>query len=133
MVNTVQTLSYLDLSAQEQLLLLRKSLQVKFSHLARCAEYEDIKDALLMVQQAVRQAILQRLGRDENMLDIYQLTLPLRKGGLGLQCLTSQDGLECNVSLQQRRTQEALATAPESMQPFKGESGKLLAHVSICS
>lgn len=88
--STAQTLSDLDLSAQDQLLLLRKSLQVTVSHLARCAsarerEREGIREALLMLEQAFMLAILQLIGRDEKTLDYdYELMLPLRKGGLGL-------------------------------------------------
>ena len=65
------------------------------------------------------------------MLDPDHLTVPWRKGGLGLQCLTSQDGLVCKAGFVAAAAlmQEALATTPESLQPFKGESGKLLPQV----
>lgn len=130
-VALVQKLNDIELSAQDKLLLLRKSLQVKVSHLARCAEYEHIKQAMHMVEQAVMQATLQIVGRDESMLDSEQLMLPLRKGGLGLQCLTANDGLVCKAGFiaAAALTQEAMAAAPESLQPFKGESGVLLQRV----
>jgi hypothetical protein len=130
-VALVQKLNDTELPAQDKLLLLRKSLQVKVSHLARCAEYTHIRQALLMVEQAVMQSILQIVGRDESMLDTEQLQLPLRKGGLGLQCLTASDGLACKAGFiaAAALTQEAMATAPECLQPFRGESGVLLQQV----
>jgi hypothetical protein len=102
-VALVQKLNDTELPAQDKLLLLRKSLQVKLSHLARCAEYTHIRQALLMVEQAVLQSILQIVGREEIMLDTEQLQLPLRKGGLGLQCLTANDGLVAKPVFWQQR------------------------------
>jgi len=127
----VQTLMDLDLPVQDQLLLLRKSLQVRVSHLARCSEYEHIKEALLKAEQAILQAVLQIFGRQECMLDVDQLLLPLRKGGLGLHCLTANDGLLCKAGYLAAAalTQQALAEGPDSLQPFTGESGDKLKQV----
>jgi hypothetical protein len=136
-VALVQKLNDIELSVQDKLVLLCKSLQVKVSHLARCAEYKHIKQAMHMVEQAVMHAILQIIGRDESMLDSEQIMLPFRKGGLGLQCLTAKDDLVCKAGFIAAAAlrQEAMAfligmrvwyVAPESLQPFKGESGVLL-------
>jgi hypothetical protein len=59
-------------------------LQMKVAQLARCAEYNHMQQALLLVEQAVMQAILQVIGREESMLDTDELWLPLRKAGLRL-------------------------------------------------
>jgi hypothetical protein len=130
-VNLLNTLSSLEVSAQDQLLLLRKSLQVKISHLARCAEFEDVQEALLMVEQAIAQAMLQIIGRDASMLDMEQLLLPLRKGGLGIQCLTAAAGVVCKAGFVAAAvlTQQALSEAPESLQPFKGAAGQNLRQI----
>ena len=76
---------------------LRKSLQVKCSHLARCCEFPSIEQALHMSEQAVQAAVLSIIGRQECMLDVAQLRQPLRKGGLGLQCLSGNGGMVCKV------------------------------------
>jgi hypothetical protein len=112
---------------QDQLLLLRKSLQLKLSHLARCSEFEHIKSALLKVEQAIMAAILQLIGREEHNVDVELIRLPLRLGGVGIQCLTEDEGLVCRAGFiaAAALTQQALATAPESLQPFKGKSGDL--------
>ena len=127
----VQKLMDLDLPVQDQLLLLRKSLQVKVCHLARCADFEHIEEALLKSEQAIRQAVLQIIDWQECMLDVDQLLLPLRKGGLGLQCLTAYDGLACKAGYLAAAalTQQALSEGPDSLQPFTGESGGMLEQV----
>jgi hypothetical protein len=66
----VHTLMDLQLSAQDKLLLLRKSLRVKVAHFARCAKYEHIKEVLTKSEDAITNAVLQIIGRDHNMLDV---------------------------------------------------------------
>jgi hypothetical protein len=80
------------------------------------------------VEQAVMQTILQIIGREESMPDTDQLWLPLRKGGVGLQCLTTNDGLACKAGFiaAAALTQEAMAAAPACLQPFQGESATKL-------
>lgn len=124
----VETMQDLKLSVQDKLLLLRKSLQVKCSHLARCCEFDHIQDALHQSEQAVLQAVLDIIERDESMVDVEQLRLPTRKGGVGLQCLTSNRGLVCKTGYiaAAALTQKALSQASESLQPLKGVSGTRL-------
>jgi hypothetical protein len=86
--------------------------------------YNEIKAALLKSEQAICRAIMHIIGRQEAMVDMDQLRLPTRLGGLGVQSLSAQGGIVCKagflaaVSL----TQQALATGCDSFQPFKGES-----------
>lgn len=129
-VATVRALQDMDLPAQDKLLLLRKSLQLKVSHFARCADYEHIQEALHMSEQAVTSAVLDIIDREEAMVDIEQLQLPLKKGGVGVQCLTASNGLVCKAGFiaAAALTQEALSTGSESFQPFKGEYGQGLLH-----
>ena len=127
-VRLVDTIMELPLPSQDKLLLLRKSLQVKLAHLARCAEFVDIQEALLKVEQAILKAVLQIIGRDKRMLDIEQLYLPMRKGGLGLLCLTAHNGLVCKAGFVAAAAlaQDILSEGCESLQPFKGQSGDVL-------
>ena len=49
------------------------------------------------MEQAILKPVLQLIGRQKSMLDIQQLYLPMRKGGLGLLCLTAHNGLACKA------------------------------------
>lgn len=120
----IDKLMGLQLRYQDKLLLLRKSLQVKCSHLARCCDFHLIQPALHKTEQAIQTALLHIIGREEHTVDVEQLRQPTRKGGLGLQCLTAADGLVCKAGYMAAAalTQTALATGNEDFQPFKGES-----------
>ena len=65
-----------DISAQEKLLLLRKSFQVKLAHLARSVEYDQLQPALSKAEAAVQQAFLGLIGRAAEDVDTDQLNLP---------------------------------------------------------
>ena len=124
----VNTLMQADLPVQDQLLVMRKSLQTKVAHFARCGQFDSIQEALLKSEQAISEAILQIIGREEGMVDMEQLQLPTRKGGLGIQCLTAHNGIVCTAGFLAAASlaQQALVNACDSFQPFKGESGKEL-------
>jgi hypothetical protein len=111
-----------DLPAQDKLLLLRKSFQVKMSHLARCVEYDQLEWALLTLQEAVVNAFLEVIGRSEKDIDLYQLFLPRSLGGMGLQRLVAFEGVTCRAGFlaAAAQTQAALAGGPECMLPFSG-------------
>jgi hypothetical protein len=64
-VALAEKLMSLDLLMQDPLLLLRKSLQLKLSHVARCSEFQDRRSALLKVGRAIMAAILRVIGRHE--------------------------------------------------------------------
>ena len=115
----------LDLPAQDKLLVLRKSVQVKVSHFARCARFDCIKGALGKSEAAIMTATLKLVDRDEAMVDNEQLQLPSRKGGLGLQCLTASDGLTCHAGFLAAAAlaQTAMEAGADSFQPFTGQSG----------
>jgi hypothetical protein len=119
----VHTLMDLNLPAQDKLLLLRKALQVKMAHLARSTMYEHIAGAFQKSEHAITQAVLQIIGRDESDLDMEQLKLPLRKGGLGIQCLAASNGIVCKAGFLSAAAlaQQALVQGSKSLQPFEGE------------
>jgi hypothetical protein len=80
----IDTLMGTAVSVQDKLLLLRKSLQVKLAHLARCVEFDLLQPALLRVEAAVQSALLRLIGRTAADMDIDQLFLPRSVGGVGL-------------------------------------------------
>jgi hypothetical protein len=77
----VHALSNLDLPL-DQMLLMRKSLQAKVAHYARCGQFHNIQEAFTS-EKAISNAILQIIGRKESMVHMEQLWLPIKKGGLG--------------------------------------------------
>jgi hypothetical protein len=89
----ILTLMGLQVPVQDKLLLLRKSLQVKLAHFARCVPYELAATALQQTEAAVLASFLALVGRTEADLDVAQLYLPLRKGGVGLLELTAHQGV----------------------------------------
>jgi hypothetical protein len=89
----VNTLMELQLPVQDKLLVLRKSLQVKVAHLARCVPYGLAEPAFQKSEAAVLTAFLSLIGRQEADLDVQQLYLPLCEGGVGLLCLTDSQGV----------------------------------------
>jgi len=121
-VSEIELLMSLDVSAQIKLALLRKSLQMKVSHLARCAPFPLIQPALQKSEEAVLKSVMQIMGRQEEQVDVEQMRLPLRLGGLGLQHLTASDGLTCRAAFLSAAalTQTAMREGDESLQPFTG-------------
>jgi hypothetical protein len=105
---------------------MRESLQAKVAHFARCGEYPNIQQALTTSGNAISNAILQITSRDESMLDIEQLWLPTKKGGLGIQHLAALDAVVCKSGFLSAAAlaQQALAQACDSFQPFKRVSGQ---------
>jgi hypothetical protein len=125
----VQSLMDLQLPAQDKLLLLRKSLQVKVVHFARCVPYDLAAPALQKSEAAVKSAVLSLIGRLEDDIDVEQLYLPLRHGGLGLQRMTELDGVVCRAGYLAAAslTQTALAAGAEGFQPLSAAAGGDLA------
>jgi hypothetical protein len=77
----VNTLMELQVLAQDKLLVLRKSLQVKMAHFVCCVQY-DLAEALLRkTEVVVRAAILSLVGRQEADLDLEQLYLHSERVG----------------------------------------------------
>jgi hypothetical protein len=122
----------IELSAQDEVLLLRKYLQLKVSHLARCGEYEHIQQDMFMEKQAAMQAILQIIAQQGRNFAGHRATnVAIAQGRLSLQCRTANNRLVCKAGFTAAAalTQEAMAAASESLQPCKGECGALLQQV----
>lgn len=120
----VDTHMNLKLPLQDKLLLMRKSLQAKVAHFARCGQFDDIRVALVTSEQAITGAMMQIIGREESLVDMEQLRLPTNKGGLGIQCLTEYSGIVCKAGFLAAAAlaQQALEKGCDAFQPFKGES-----------
>jgi hypothetical protein len=116
----IKTLMELQLPVQDKLLVLRKSLQVKVAHLARCVPYEFVELAFQKTEAAVLTALLSLIGRQEADLDVQQLYLPLCKGGVGLLCLTDSQGVVSRAGLLAAAalTQSALQEGAAAFQPL---------------
>jgi hypothetical protein len=116
----ILTLMGLQVPVQDKLLLLRKSLQVKLAHFARCAPYELAASALQQTEAAVLAAFLALIGRKEDDLDIEQLYLPLRKGGVGLLELTAHQGVvsKAGYLAAAALAQSAMEGGAPAFQPF---------------
>jgi hypothetical protein len=93
----ILTLMGLQVPVQDKLLVLRKSLQVKLAHFARCVPYELAESAFQKTEAAVLAAFLALVGRNEADLEVEQLYLPLRKGGVGMLGLTAHQGVVSNA------------------------------------
>jgi hypothetical protein len=130
-LSQITTVTALELPAQDKLLILRKSLQLKMAHLARCAQYEYIQGPMHETEQAILDAILRIIDRDASTVDVEQMRLPLRMGGLGLQCLTDKNGVACKAGFLAAAalTQDAVMSGAQSLHPFNGASGDQLSQV----
>ena len=113
----INTLMGLRLPAQDKLLLLRKSLQVKVSHLARCVPYDLLEPALRKSEEAVQSAVLSLIGREKEDIDVEQLYLRV---GLGLQQLTAFGGVVCRAGFLAAASlaQSALGGGATDFQPL---------------
>jgi hypothetical protein len=116
----VNTLMELQVPVQDKLLVLRKSLQVKVVHFARCVPFELVESSLLKSEAAVLTAVSSLIGRQEADLDVQQLYLPLREGGLGLLRLTESQGVVSRAGFLAAAalTQKALQGGENSFQPL---------------
>ena len=80
-ISKLQGLS--EMPVQVRLLLLRKSQQLKTAHFMRCVENELLQEPLAKLEQSVRDMFLSLIDRQHSEVDIDQLYLPLRFGGVG--------------------------------------------------
>jgi hypothetical protein len=121
----VNALTNLELPVQDQLLLMRKSLQAKVAHYARCGQFQNIQEAWITSEHAISQAILQIIGRKESMVDMEQMWLPIKKGGLGIQYLTALDGIVCKTGSWQPQLSHSrnLPRHLRASNPSKGSLG----------
>jgi hypothetical protein len=126
----IETLMHLPLQSQDQLLLLRRSIQKKLAHLPRCVEYPAIEGPLTQLEDSVEDAVLSLVGCYKETVSEecrQQLALPLRCGGFGLERFQGNDfkALAAYIS-GAAVAQAALKGAPLHMLPFVGESGRTL-------
>ena len=103
-------------------LLLRKSLQPKTADFMRCVESELLQEPLAKLEQSVQDMFLSLIDRQHSEVDIDQLYLPLRFGGVGLQRWTPDSGVVCKAGCPAAAalTQQALADGPDAFQPLSG-------------
>ena len=87
----------LPLSAQDKLLLLRRSLQLKLFHLMRVAPKNDVLSALQGVEQEIVAGVLQIMNCSDAVVDTTQIILPVRLGGMG--CTLYRTGMKELVML----------------------------------
>ena len=98
MVQLIERVLALPLSAQDKLLLLRKSLQLKILHLSRVARKSDVVGAISKVEQEILAGILHIMKCSDAQVDTAQISLPVRLGGLGVHLMSYEDGAACGAA-----------------------------------
>jgi len=118
----------LDIPAQSRFLILSKSLQHKIRHLARCIPLADLYPHLQHSQWLIWLTFLKCIQRKAHEVDIDQIVLPLRLGGMGLSDLLAEDGVICKAAFISASAQTAVAFQDASplMNPLEGPSGELI-------
>ena len=117
----IDTLLDLDLSSQEQFLLLRKSLQHRMTHVPRGVPWEHCGTALQRVQERVFSAAEEifNLEKDLEITTQAQLSLPFRCGGIGLLEHSEQTSNAAYLS-GAALAEKSLKDGPEAFKPFSG-------------
>ena len=130
-VQVIKRVLALPLSAQDKLLLLRKSLQMKMLHWSRVARKSDIIGAITKVEQEILAGILHVMKCSDAQVDTAQISLPVRLGGLGVHLMSYEDGAACDAAYLAAAalTHCAVRGSSEHFDPFKGASGELLAEM----
>ena len=72
------------MTVQGKFLILRKSLHLTAAHYIRCVERELLQEPLSKLEKSVRDMFLSLIDRGLSDVDVDQLYLPLRCGGIGL-------------------------------------------------
>jgi hypothetical protein len=119
----MDTLEGLPLQHQDQLLLLRGSIQQRMAHLPRVCKWDSIGLAVTLVEvRAVDSAYFIMVSNNVSEAAQRQMLLPTRHGGLGL-CNTS--AVESRAAYMAAATmgQSVMATGPAEFRPFEGLSG----------
>jgi hypothetical protein len=94
----IQRVLDLPLSAQDKLLLLRRSFQLKILHLSRVAPKLDVLDAIRVVEDDIVAGVLRIMKCSDARVDTTQMTLPVRLGGLGIHLMSDRDGAACDAA-----------------------------------
>jgi hypothetical protein len=116
------------LPKQQQLLLLRKSIQQKLRHLPRTVAWEHVADASKMVEDKVQDAVLRVMGVAADQVPtaaLLQMSLPVRHGGLDLPKQTPEKARAAYLSCA-AQSHAALRDAPQLLQIFEGVRGAQL-------
>ena len=121
---TIDLLADLPLPKQDQLILLRSSLQQRLAHLPRAAPWAPIKDAIHLLEDKVAQTAL-RVANCPQDTDRRQLTLPLRFGGLGIRTTSALEADAAFISAA-AMTAAAMRGGSARFQPFDGPYGQNL-------
>jgi hypothetical protein len=93
-----RVLVLLLLSAQDEQLLLRRSLQSKIMHLSRVAHTSDVLDAIRKVEGSIVDYMLQIMKCSDAQVKIAYKTLPVRLGGQGMHLMSDHDGAACDAA-----------------------------------
>jgi hypothetical protein len=130
-VTLIERVLALPLSAQDKLLLLRRSLQLKILHLSRVAHKSDVQDAIRKVEGSIVDGILHIMKCSDAHVNVAQITLPRRLGGLGVHLMTDSDGAACDAAFLSAAalTRAAVRGGSELFDPFKGVCGAALAEM----
>ena len=113
-VQLIKRVLELPLSAQDKLLLLRRSLQTKNLHHVRVACKPDVLGAVSKMESEILAGVLQIMKSSDAEVDTAQMSLPVRLGG---HLMPDQDGAACDAGFR------AVSSGSEHFDPFKGASG----------
>jgi hypothetical protein len=91
-VELIERVLALPLSAQDKQLLLRRSSQMKILHLSNVAHKSDVLDAIRKVEGSIVDGILQIMKCSDAQVNTAQITLPVRQEGLEVHLLADRDG-----------------------------------------
>jgi hypothetical protein len=97
-VQLIEAILALPLSAQDKQLLLRRSLQCNLLHLSRVAHKSDVLDAISKDEGLIVEGILQIMKCSDAQVKNAQITLPVRLGELGEHFMSDRDGPACDAA-----------------------------------
>ena len=116
------------LPKQQQLLLLRKSVQQKLRHLPRTVAWQHVAVATKSVEDKVQDAVLGIMGVAADQVSEaaqLQMSLPMRHGGLDLPKQTPAKALAAYLACA-AQSDAALQDAPQLLRIFEGVRGAQL-------
>jgi hypothetical protein len=90
MVSLIPGVLEMPLSAQDKMLLLRRSFQLKILHLSRVAHKSDALDATSTIEKEIVAGVLGVMKCSDAYVDTAGITLPVRLGGLGIHLMSDR-------------------------------------------
>jgi hypothetical protein len=118
----MDTLEGLPLRRQDQLLLLRGSLQQRIAHLPRVCTCDSIGLAVTLEARAVDSACFIMGSNNVGEVARRQMLLPTGHGGLGLRNMSTVEGRAAYMAAA-AMAQSVMATGPAEFRPFESLSG----------